>query len=214
MKKLMDAMRVSVLFEGIKETELESLVENGGVRVQAFQKDQFLIRQGDKAKGVGLVLEGRLHILREDFLGNREILAEVTAGDIFDEVYAILQGEPQSVAVAAASDGQVAFFSTERLLENREVMGNMIKVLARKNLFLTRKMSHLSRKTIREKLISYLSEEGSRQGSADIHIPFNRQQLADYLSVERSALSRELSKMKDEEMIWFYKDHFLLYNIK
>ena len=90
----------------------------------------------------------------------------------------------------------------------------MIKVLARKNLFLTRKMSHLSRKTIREKLISYLSEEGSRQGSADIHIPFNRQQLADYLSVERSALSRELSKMKDEEMIWFYKDHFLLYNIK
>lgn len=214
MKKLMDAMRVSVLFEGIKETELESLVENGGARVQAFQKDQFLIHQGDKAKGVGLVLEGRLHILREDFLGNREILAEVTAGDIFDEVYAILQGEPQSVAVAAASDGQVAFFSTERLLENREVMGNMIKVLARKNLFLTRKMSHLSRKTIREKLISYLSEEGSRQGSADIHIPFNRQQLADYLSVERSALSRELSKMKDEEMIWFYKDHFLLYNIK
>ena len=64
MKKLMDSMRVSVLFEGIKETELESLVENGGVRVQAFQKDQFLIRQGDKAKGVGLVLEGRLHILR------------------------------------------------------------------------------------------------------------------------------------------------------
>lgn len=214
MKKLMDAMRVSVLFEGIKETELESLVENGGVRVQAFQKDQFLIHQGDQAKGVGLVLEGRLHILREDFLGNREILAEVTAGDIFDEVYAILQGEPQSVAVAAASDGQVAFFSTERLLENREVMDNMIRVLARKNLFLTRKMSHLSRKTIREKLISYLSEEGSRQGSADIHIPFNRQQLADYLSVERSALSRELSKMKDEEMIWFYKDHFLLYNIK
>lgn len=214
MKKLMDAMRVSVLFEGIKETELESLMENGGVRIQTFQKDQFLIHQGDKAKGVGLVLEGRLHILREDFLGNREILAEVTAGDIFDEVYAILQGEPQSVAVAAASDGQVAFFSTERLLENREVMDNMIKVLARKNLFLTRKMSHLSRKTIREKLISYLSEEGSRQGSADIHIPFNRQQLADYLSVERSALSRELSKMKDEEMIWFYKDHFLLYNIK
>lgn len=214
MKKLMDAMRVSVLFEGIKETELESLVENGGVRGPGVQEGSVLIRQGDKAKGVGLVLEGRLHILREDFLGNREILAEVTAGDIFDEVYAILQGEPQSVAVAAASDGQVAFFSTERLLENREVMDNMIKVLARKNLFLTRKMSHLSRKTIREKLISYLSEEGSRQGSADIHIPFNRQQLADYLSVERSALSRELSKMKDEEMIWFYKDHFLLYNIK
>lgn len=214
MKKLIDVMRMSVLFEGIKEEELQALAENGGVRVQNYGKDEFLIHQGDMAKGVGLVMEGRIHILREDFLGNREILAEVTAGDIFDEVYAILQGEPQSVAVAAAADSRVVFFPVEQLLASRSVLRNMVKVLAGKNLFLTRKMSHLSRKTIREKLVSYLSEERDRQGNLDIRIPFNRQQLADYLSVERSALSRELSKMKDEGMIWFYKDHFLLYNIK
>lgn len=214
MTNLMEAMRVSVLFAGIKEEELREIAEGGSVQVRQYRKDQFLIHQGDRARGVGLVMEGRLHILREDFLGNREILAEVTAGDIFDEVYAILQGEPQSVAVAAASDSRVAFFAMEQLLASRSVMANMVKVLAGKNLFLTRKMSHLSRKTIREKLISYLSEEGSRQGSKDIWIPFNRQQLADYLSVERSALSRELSRMKDEGLIWFYKEHFLLYNIR
>ncbi len=214
MTKLIEAMKKSVLFEGIKEEELKEIAESGKVQARQYQKDQFLIHQGDMAKGVGLVMEGRLHILREDFLGNREILAEVAAGDIFDEVYAILQGEPQSVAVAAASDSRVAFFAMEQLLASRSVMANMVKVLAGKNLFLTRKMSHLSRKTIREKLISYLSEEGSRQGSKDIRIPFNRQQLADYLSVERSALSRELSRMKDEGLIWFYKEHFLLQNIQ
>lgn len=214
MKKILSAMRSSVLFENIGEEELQALVESGAVRIQSCSRDQFLIHQGDMAKGVGLVVEGRLHNLREDFLGNREILAEVTAGDIFDEVYAILQGEPQSVAVVAAADSQVVFFPIEQLLASRGVLRNMVRVLAGKNLFLTRKMFHLSRKTIREKLISYLSEERDRQGSLDIRIPFNRQQLADYLSVERSALSRELSKMKDEGMIWFYKDHFLLYNIR
>lgn len=214
MTNLIEAMKISVLFEGIKEEELKEITESGKVQVRQYGKDQFLIHQGDMAKGVGLVMEGRLHILREDFLGNREILAEVTAGDIFDEVYAILQGEPQSVAVAAAADSRVAFFAMEQLLASRSVMANMVKVLAGKNLFLTRKMSHLSRKTIREKLISYLSEEGSRQGSKDIRIPFNRQQLADYLSVERSALSRELSRMKDEGLIWFNKEHFLLQNIQ
>lgn len=214
MTNLIEAMKISVLFEGIKEEELKEITESGKVQVRQYGKDQFLIHQGDMAKGVGLVMEGRLHILREDFLGNREILAEVTAGDIFDEVYAILQGEPQSVAVAAAADSRVAFFAMEQLLASRGVMANMVKVLAGKNLFLTRKMSHLSRKTIREKLISYLSEEGSRQGSKDIRIPFNRQQLADYLSVERSALSRELSRMKNEGLIWFNKEHFLLQNIQ
>lgn len=214
MKNLIDAMRVSVLFEGISEEALKEIAESSMTRIRDYEKDQFLIHQGDMAKGVGLVIEGRLHILREDFLGNREILAEVTDGDIFDEVYAVLEGEAQSVAVAAASDSRVAFFPAEQLLSNSSVLRNMVKALAEKNLFLTRKMSHLSRKTIREKVISYLSEERDRQGSRDLQIPFNRQQLADYLAVERSALSRELSRMKDEELIWFYKEHFLLYNIK
>ena len=89
----------------------------------------------------------------------------------------------------------------------------MLRVMAQKNLMLTRKMAHLSRKSIREKLVSYLSDESSRQGKREIKIPFNRQQLADYLSVERSALSRELSKMKEEGLIEFYKNQFVLYHV-
>ncbi|MGC2873767.1 Crp/Fnr family transcriptional regulator [Ihubacter sp. mB4P-1] len=213
MKKIIKAMRESALFQGIAEQELAGLVREMAVTPVKYQKEEFLIRQGDTARGVGLVIEGRLHIVREDFLGNREILTEIPAGDIFDEVYAVLVGEPQSVAVIAATDSSVVFFPMEQILTNPCVMNNMMKVLARKNLFLTRKMAHLSRKTIREKLISYLSEERDRQGSMELELPFNRQQLADYLSVERSALSRELSRMQEAGMIRFHKNHFLLCNI-
>ena len=89
-------------------------------------------------------------------------------------------------------------------------MENLLRVLAQKNLFLTTKMAHLSKRTIREKVISYLSEESSRQGSLEFSIPFNRQQLADYLAAERSALSRELSRMQEEGLIAFHKNRFML----
>src|SRR5699024_409624 len=92
------------------------------------------------------------------------------------------------------------------------IIGNMFRVIAGKNLQLTRKMAHLSRRTIREKLISYFSEESSRQKSLSIVIPFNRQQLADYLAVERSALSRELSRMKEDGLLTYRKNHFILHH--
>ncbi len=155
------------------------------------------------------------------FLGNREILTEVGAGDIFDEVYAVLADEYQSIAVVAVQPTEAAFFSIDKMLTtcssnctfHNIIIKNMLRVMAQKNLMLTRKMAHLSRKSIREKLVSYLSDESSRQGKREIKIPFNRQQLADYLSVERSALSRELSKMKEEGLIEFYKNQFVLYHV-
>ncbi len=220
MKKICDAMKKSILFAGIKEEELEQVISCFDIRLSYYDRDQFVVHQGERAKGVGLVISGRLHIVREDFLGNREILTEVGPGDIFDEVYAVLADEYQSIAVAAVQQAEVAFFSMEKMLTtcssnctfHNIIIKNMLRAMAQKNLMLTRKMAHLSRKSIREKLVSYLSDESSRQGKREIVIPFNRQQLADYLSVERSALSRELSKMRDEGMIEFYKNRFILYN--
>ncbi len=219
MKSLIFAMRGSPLFQGIEENKLLELA--GGMQAQRYKKEEFVLHQGDAAKGIGLVTEGRLHIIREDFLGNREILAEVECGEIFGEVYGILTEEPQRVAVAAASDSRVAFFSMERLLEtwgpasetSQRLLQNLLRVVARKNLLLTTKMSHLSRRSIREKVISYLSEEAGRQGSGRIKIPFNRQQLADYLAVERSALSRELSRMRRDGLIGYQKNSFELKSV-
>lgn len=220
MKKICDAMEKSVLFWGIKEEDLERVISCFDVKLSRYDREQFVIHQGERAKGVGLVVSGQLHIIREDFLGNREILTEVETGDIFDEVYAVLADECQSIAVVTVQQAEVAFFSIDKMLTtcssncsfHNIIIKNMLRVMAQKNLMLTRKMAHLSRKSIREKLVSYLSDESSRQGKREITISFNRQQLADYLSVERSALSRELSKMKDEGLIEFYKNHFVLYN--
>jgi len=216
MKSLILAMKGSPLFQGIEEKKLLQLA--GTMQEQSYKKEEFVLHQGDVAKGIGLVTEGRLHIIREDFLGNREILAEVEWGEIFGEVYGILTEEPQRVAVSAAADSRVVFFSVERLLESggpgsemsQRLLQNLLRVVARKNLLLTMKMSHLSRRSIREKVISYLSEEAGSQGSSRIKIPFNRQQLADYLAVERSALSRELSRMRREGLIECQRNYFEL----
>ena len=221
MKKVCDAMKKSVLFWDIKEEDLERVISCFDVKLSRYDRDEFVIHQGERAKGVGLVVSGQLHIIREDFLGNREILTEVGAGDIFDEVYAELADEYQSIAVVAVQPTEAAFFSIDKMLTtcssnctfHNIIIKNMLRVMAQKNLMLTRKMAHLSRKSIREKLVSYLSDESSRQGKREIKIPFNRQQLADYLSVERSALSRELSKMKEEGLIEFYKNQFVLYHV-
>lgn len=221
MKKVCDAMKKSVLFWDIKEEDLERVISCFDVKLSRYDRDEFVIHQGERAKGVGLVVSGQLHIIREDFLGNREILTEVGAGDIFDEVYAVLADEYQSIAVVAVQPTEAAFFSIDKMLTtcssnctfHNIIIKNMLRVMAQKNLMLTRKMAHLSRKSIREKLVSYLSDESSRQGKREIKIPFNRQQLVDYLSVERSALSRELSKMKEEGLIEFYKNQFVLYHV-
>ena len=221
MKKVCDAMKKSVLFWDIKEEDLERVISCFDVKLSRYDRDEFVIHQGERAKGVGLVVSGQLHIIREDFLGIREILTEVGARDIFDEVYAVLADEYQSIAVVAVQPTEAAFFSIDKMLTtcssnctfHNIIIKNMLRVMAQKNLMLTRKMAHLSRKSIREKLVSYLSDESSRQGKREIKIPFNRQQLADYLSVERSALSRELSKMKEEGLIEFYKNQFVLYHV-
>lgn len=220
MKKLCEAMKQSALFGGIADEDLQQVVRCFDIQLSHYDRDQFVVRQGERAKGVGLVVSGLLHIIREDFLGNRELLAELLPGDIFDEVYAVLADEYQSIAVVAVQATEAAFFSIDKLMTtcssncafHNIIIKNMLQVMARKNLMLTRKMAHLSRKTIRGKLVSYLSDESGRQGRREIKIPFNRQQLADYLSVERSALSRELSKMQEEGLIEFYKNEFVLYN--
>ncbi|MCI8609253.1 MAG: Crp/Fnr family transcriptional regulator [Firmicutes bacterium] len=200
------------------EPELLHLVQCFQLNLQTYKKEMFLLRQGDCPKGIGFVVEGSVYVIRDDSLGNREILAKVGPGDFFAEVYGILGRNTKRVAVIAASDCQAVFLPTEKLITpchkgcdfHGKLIRNMLQVLAEKNLFLTEKMVHLTRKTIREKLISYLDAERDKQKSKEVILPFNRQQLADYLSVERSALSRELSKMQQEGLISFHKNRFVL----
>lgn len=196
------------LFRGVPAEELPALLARASARTCAFQKGELLLRRGDVTRRLGLVLEGSVHIIREDFWGNRSIVGLAGPGEVFAESYA-LAGEPLEVSVLAAAPGAALFLEADGLTEAR-LTANLLHLLARKNLMLTRKMRHMARRTTRDKLLSYLSAQALAAGSSEFDIPMDRQQLADYLAVDRSAMSAALGKLRDEGVLTFRKNHFRL----
>ena len=196
------------LFRGVPAEELPALLARASARTCAFQKGELLLRRGDVTRRLGLVLEGAVHIIREDFWGNRSIVGLAGPGEVFAESYA-LAGEPLEVSVLAAAPGAALFLEADGLTDAR-LTANLLHLLARKNLMLTRKMRHMARRTTRDKLLSYLSAQALAAGSSEFDIPMDRQQLADYLAVDRSAMSAALGKLRDEGVLTFRKNHFRL----
>ena len=195
------------LFRGIPEKDLPALLEGTAARRVSFQKGELLLRRGEATRRLGLVLSGTVHIVREDFWGRRSIVGLAGPGEVFAESYA-LAGEPLEVSVLAAAAGEALFLEAERLTER--LSANLLALLAEKNLTLTGKMRHMAKPTTREKLLSYLSAQAARAGGPEFDIPLDRQQLADYLAVDRSAMSAVLGKLREEGVLEFRKNHFRL----
>lgn len=211
-------LRKTPLFQGISDQEVESVLHCLSARFETYKKENFIYRTGDTITSLGLVLSGSVHIIKEDFWGNKSIIAVLPVGGIFAETYACVAAEPLEVSVVAASDCTIIFLNVKKILSvcssacefHTHLIHNLLSALAAKNLMLTKKMEHISKRTTREKLLSYLSNESLKANSSSFEIPFNRQQLADFLSVDRSAMSNELSKLRDEDIIDFSKNHFTL----
>lgn len=188
------------------------------VRPETFQKDEYILRAGDRVEAFGLVITGKVLIIQEDFWGNRNILAAVGAGHCFAETFACSPGAVLNVSVMAQTNVQVLFLSVKRILttcpstcsHHSRMIRNLLSELAEKNLRLNEKITHLGQRSRRAKILSYLSAEAQRHGSAEFDIAFSRQQLADYLSVDRSGLSMELSRMQEEGLLEYRKNHFVL----
>ena len=195
------------LFRGIPAQELPALLAQAEARRVPFQKGELLLRRGETVRCLGLVLSGTVHIIREDFWGRRSIVGLAGEGEVFAESYA-LAGEPLEVSVLSAAAGEVLYLEAEHLSER--LSANLLALLAEKNLTLTGKMRHMAKPTTREKLLSYLSAQAARAGGPDFDIPLDRQQLADYLAVDRSAMSAVLGKLRDEGVLEFRKNHFCL----
>ena len=195
------------LFRGIPAGELPALLDRAAAREVRFAKGELLLHRGETPRSLGLVLEGGVHIIREDFWGNRSIVGLAGPGEIFAESYA-LAGKPLAVSVLAAADGRALFLDAGHL--SQRLSANLLALLAEKNLMLTEKMRHMARRTTREKLLSYLSAQALRAGTAEFDIPLDRQQLADFLAVDRSAMSAALGKLRDEGVLEFRKNHFRL----
>lgn len=218
MKEYIEVIKKASIFTGMSEDKIYSLLDCLGATVKPFKKHESLLRAGDSPKAMGLILIGSVLIVQEDFWGNRNIRARIMPGQVFAESFACVPKAEMDVSVVADENGFVMWLSVLRVLstcsnacEHHSLMiRNLLSSLAKSNLRASEKLTHVSRRTTREKLLSYLSAEAIRQGRNEFFIPFNRQQLADYLSVERSAMSAELSRMQKEGLIATDKNFFSL----
>ena len=183
-----------------------------------FPKEAFVLRAGDTADSIGLVLSGAVLVIQEDIWGNRNILSKAGLGQTFAAAYACAIGSRLNVSVIAETPVTVMFLNVKRILNvcpsacshHNRIIRNLLGELAEKNLRFNEKLTHMGQRTTRSKIMSYLSAEAQRLGTYEFDIPFSRQQLADYLGVERSGLSLELGKMRGEGLLDFRKSHFVL----
>ena len=218
MKNYLQVLCQSPLFAGATEADARAMLQCLGAVVRRYGRGEFVLRSGGPADRMGVVLSGGLQVCREDALGYRTILAALGPGELFGEAYACARTEALPVSVLASADSAVVLLDGTRLLTtcptacrfHGELIRNLISVLARKNVFLTRRMEHLSKRTLREKLLSYLEEQAAGAGGATFEIPLDRQGLADYLCADRSALSRELGTLKREGVVAFERSRFRL----
>lgn len=218
MKQYLKLLKNTKLFNGITETEIEAMLSCLSATKRSYQKGECIFRKGELVSHVALLLEGCVHIQKEDYWGNSSILNEITEGEIFGEVYACLGNDEILNNAVAVRPSVVLFLDINRVLTmcssacrfHGQLIRNLLSVLAAKNKVLAQKLEHMSQRTTREKLLSYLSEQSLKAGRPTFDIPFNRQQLADFLSVDRSAMSNELCKMRDEGILQFDRNHFTL----
>ena len=218
MKDFLPVIRSAQLFSGISEEELTAMLPCLRAEKKDFPKDAFLLRAGDTADAIGLVLSGTVLIVQEDIWGNRNILSKAGPGQTFAAAYACAPGSRLNGNVIAETPVTALFINVQRILNvcpaacshHSRVIRNLLGELAGKNLRLSDKLTHTGQRTTRAKIMSYLSAEAQRLGTYDLEIPFSRQQLADYLGVERSGLSLELGKMKKDGVLDYHKNHFVL----
>ena len=214
-----DLLKDNLLFQGISPKNLDSMLSCLDARLAHYAREQAIFLAGDPPRWLGLVLSGAVQVVRDDIFGNRSILAKLLPGDLFGEAFACAEIDALPVSVLPVTDCVVLLMDYRRIITtcpsscsfHGRLIENMVRVLAQKNLNLNQKIEILSSRSIREKVMSYLSIQAAEHGSSRFRIPFDRQELADFLSVERSALSRELSAMKREGLISFSKNEFELH---
>ena len=206
------------LFRGLEEDDISSLLSCLNSVKRNYKKGEVILSEGSIIENIGIVLSGMAMISCNDIWGNTSILGSVAPGSVFAEVYACIPGQPLLITVSAAEPATVLFMNVGRVLTScsntcpfhARLARNLLTVCADKSLQLSRRMKHTTSKSIRGRLMSYFSECAKQFGSSSFIIPYNRQQLADYLGVDRSTMCNELSKMQRDGIIEYEKNRFLL----
>ena len=220
MKKYIPILKRTQLFSGVGEEEIATMLSCLQASPCIYKKGEYVLRRGEHTDTLMVLADGKLHIQSDDYWGNRSIINMVSAGEMFGEAYVAPESGALMNDVVAVEDSIVILFDVKRIITvcpsacrfHSMVVQNLFFAISEKNRKLVQKLTFMSKRTTREKLIAYLSEEANRHNSNEFPIPFNRQQLADYLSVDRSAMSNELCKMRNEGMLLFEKNRFILHD--
>lgn len=213
-----DALLRCPLFEGIAPSELSGMLDCLGARQIAYTKGDVILAEGFPARDMGVLLSGQVQLIRTDYYGNRSIMLSIGPGQLFAESFACARAERMPVSVVAVEDCEVLLLGCRRVLTSccsacafhSRIIFNLLQIVAEKNLSLHRKALITAKRTTRGKLLAYLLLQAKEAGRADFTIPFDRQGLADYLEVDRSGLSAEMSKLKKEGLMDYYKSSFRL----
>ena len=210
-------LRNTGLFEGIEDVEMETMLKCLGAFTRRYAKDEFLFRRGDRTDCLGVVLSGNVRGVREDWWGNRTVLGDAGREKVICTDYACTS-DPLDVSIVATEPTEVMFLDVGRAANvcnsscefHNRLVKNLMKSLAGMSLGMNRRLDQLSKRSTREKICAFLSDQARAAGSCDFVIGMNRQEMADYLGVDRSAMSTDLGKMQREGILEFQKNHFVL----
>lgn len=218
MKKYMDILNACPLFDSIDMSEMSAMLACLGARTASYGKNEIIFSEGDAAIHVGIVLSGSAQIVKEDYYGKRSIVASLRPSELFGETFACAGVDQLPISVIASEKSEIMLLDCRRItmtcsnacaFHSRMIL-NLLRVVAAKNLVFNQKIEITSKRTTREKLMTYLMDQAKNHASDEFTIPFDRQSLADYLGVERSALSAEISKLRADGILEAERSRFRL----
>lgn len=218
MKNYIEILKRTQLFSGVSDSEISAMLNCLQTKLLTFKKGEYVYREGQHLDHISVLVKGKLLVQHDDFWGNRNIINVLHVGEMFGEAYVAPESGVLHNDVVAEEDSAVIFFNVRKILTvcstacrfHSMVIQNLFFAISEKNRKLVQKIGHMSQRSTRAKLLSYLSDEAKRHNSSHFSIPFTRQQLADFLCVDRSAMSNELCKMRDEGLLKFEKNQFEL----
>ena len=216
MEELIDLLKRCPLFYGIKEDELYTLLKCCAAQEERYEAGELVLRMGEAMNSILIMVEGTAQVCQEDFWGQKEELYQLKEGDIFGQSYSCARTPALPVSVETAGPCRAVFLDYQRMITfcslacefHTRLIQNLLRLLSEANVKLENRSRHMTRKTTREKLLSYLSQQALLRGSREFEIPYNRQELADYLGVDRSAMSSELGKLKAEGVLDYRRNWF------
>ena len=221
MQTYYNQIKNSPIFFGLSEEELKSMLECFNARIKEYNNGEMIIRQGDMITNIYLVLEGNVNIEKDSYWGRRIIVTQLGVNDNIALAFVASKNVESSIDAISVGKTKLLILSYAKCTtmcqnvctKHRLLIGNLFEILSKENIELIQKIENISQKTIREKLLTYFSNEARKNKSNIFEIPFNRQDLADYLNIDRSAMSFELSKMQKDNLIKYEKNKFMLKNM-